>query len=121
MKPKSKIELKDLPRTLRGYRLLGNRITSPRQARQMLGRLAGLRTARKQRALGWPNLQKAIAMRRLPCQFKVGRTRKDCLTRNANWLGAKFCYATPQQSKETPMKSSALAMVQGAAVCGDSH
>jgi len=53
-----------------GYRLLGNRITSSRQARQMLGRLAGLRSARKQRAKGWPNLRRATAMRRLRCRFR---------------------------------------------------
>ena len=70
MKPKREIELKDPPKPLRGHRLLGNRITSSQQARQMLGRLAGLRSARKQWALGWPNLQKAIAMHRLRCQFK---------------------------------------------------
>jgi hypothetical protein len=36
----------------------------------MLERLAGLRSARKQRALGWPNLKRAAAMRRLRCKFR---------------------------------------------------
>jgi hypothetical protein len=45
-------------------------ITSSRQARQMLGRLAGLKSARKQRQLDWPNLRRATAMRRLRCRFR---------------------------------------------------
>jgi hypothetical protein len=40
------------------------RIRSRKRALQMLGRLAGLRSAKKQRRLGWPNLKKATAARR---------------------------------------------------------
>jgi hypothetical protein len=74
-----------------GYRITGNRITSSRQARQMLGRLAGLKSARKQRALGWPNLQKAIAMRRLRCKSRrcADQTVLSVVERDEAWLRLK--------------------------------
>jgi hypothetical protein len=53
----------------------------------MLGRLAGLRRANKQRALGWPNLQKAIAMRRLHCKFRrwADETALSVVEREEAW------------------------------------
>jgi hypothetical protein len=64
-----------------GYKLIGNRITSSRQARQMLGRLAGLKSARKQRKLGWPNLKKATEARRRNAEWR--RFRREFESRAA--------------------------------------
>jgi hypothetical protein len=62
-------------------------ITSSRQARQMLGRLAGLKSARKQRGLGWPNLKRASAMRSLTCRFRrcADQTRLSATERDEEW------------------------------------
>ena len=51
----------------------------------MLGRLAGLRSAKKQRRLGWPNLKLATAMRKLRASWRRARKEFDRLGDLMGW------------------------------------